>query len=168
VTLHVYCIFPSGSITWHWEMVFKEVLLFFLLPESPWTKLWQIWFMIGYFFFKDVLLRTQFSILELYFGLFACVSTFVQRHLTRIYISLVDYNLFVLAQKKWDWSLWPFSFAIFDISFNNESPTINHLIHMQTAQNIALTCYPAVTRRLMKIDVFERSKQMRLIDLFRY
>ena len=52
---------------------------------------------------------------------------FVQRHLTRIYISLVDYNLFVLAQKKWDWSLWPFSFAIFAISFKKKYPIINHI-----------------------------------------
>ena len=86
--------------------------------------------------------RHNFSIFELYFGLFCmCINICTKlhlsfrrtwlvqnfRHLTRIYIYLVDYNLLVLSQKKWDWSLWPFSFAIFAISLKKNRGLVQFL-----------------------------------------
>jgi hypothetical protein len=61
------------------------------------------------------------------------------------------------------------------VLLNDRCNFVQILIHMQTTQNRAQIwencvckriCYPAVTGSLMKIDVFKRSKQIRLIYLF--
>jgi hypothetical protein len=73
--------------------------------------------------------RHTFPILEFYFGLLACVSTSVQNFICYSGDIQETFNTYmhILAQKKWDWSLRPFSFAIFAISFKKRYPIINHL-----------------------------------------